>query len=126
MSGLVAGLTPAVVRATLEKRFGTVKALDVIVGKDCAFLDFATVESAQQAIQASISKRRGGEGGIPIPDTKFIVHVDVRVRGRVVRTGPELIIPQRTKAQVLAFQAEWRKNKAGGVRGGSTRGPRTS
>ena len=69
-----------VLRAALQERFGTVKELDLIRGKACAFLEFASVESAREAIRVSQSQREGGEGGIPIPETSTVVHVEIRVR----------------------------------------------
>lgn len=51
---------------TLSARFGPVKDLEIIRSKACAFLEFATLDSARKAIIASLSPNAGGEGGFKI------------------------------------------------------------
>ncbi|KAF8889645.1 hypothetical protein BD779DRAFT_1671759 [Infundibulicybe gibba] len=56
-------LTPAHLTNALG-RFGTLKDVDIIHSKACAFLDFTTLDAAKKAITASLPQNMGGEGGI--------------------------------------------------------------
>jgi hypothetical protein len=51
---------------TLERRFGAVASLRIVRPKGCAFLDFESVNAAQQAIAASLPVSASGEGGVRI------------------------------------------------------------
>ena len=123
---MIDALPVRTLRAALEERFGAVNQLDLLRGKACAFLDFANVESAREAIRVSRPVRFGGEGGFAVPGTDFIVHVTVRVRRLSAWT--RLTTCQRTKAEVLAFQEQSKASKgakessARGGRGGAARG----
>lgn len=59
-------VSPAALKEVLTARFGAIKELEVVRTKACAFLEFASVESARRAILASLPVNQGGEGGIRI------------------------------------------------------------
>ena len=59
-------VTEAALRNTLVSRFGSVKDLDIVRSKACAFLEFSNVDAARRAIVASLPSSQGGEGGIRI------------------------------------------------------------
>ena len=61
-------------------RFGTIKDLDVVRSKACAFFEYTTLDSARRAIAASLPPHQGGEGGIRIGDeaNAHRIYIDVR------------------------------------------------
>ncbi|KAH7344797.1 hypothetical protein B0J17DRAFT_624093 [Rhizoctonia solani] len=59
-------VSPAALKDVLTARFGPIKELEVVRTKACAFLEFASVDSARRAILASLPVNQGGEGGIRI------------------------------------------------------------
>lgn len=65
-------------RDTLINRFGSVKELDIVRAKACAFLEFNTVESARRAIAASLPLNQGGEGGIKVGEEGTRITVELR------------------------------------------------
>ena len=59
------GVEEGVLRSALEK-FGTVKTMDIVRNKACAFIEFEKLESAKRAITASLPKNQGGLGGLAV------------------------------------------------------------
>lgn len=70
----------------LLARFGSIKELEIIRSKACAFLEFTTVDSARRAIIASLPMSQGGEGGIRIteghdnPHSRDVPRITVETR----------------------------------------------
>ena len=53
-------------KEVLTTRFGSIKELDIVRSKACAFLEFTTTESARRAVISCLPVSQGGEGGIRI------------------------------------------------------------
>ncbi|KAL8280900.1 hypothetical protein RQP46_006579 [Phenoliferia psychrophenolica] len=64
VKGVSENITDASLRTVLESRFGALRECDIIRSKACAFIEFERLDSARQAIQASLRQSEGGEGGI--------------------------------------------------------------
>ena len=75
----------AQVKATLTKKFGPLVELDFDFGRNCAFIEFTSVEAARRAVMASFPPVAGGEGGILIASGG--------------RTWTMIIEPKRTKQE---------------------------
>jgi uncharacterized membrane protein YgcG len=63
---VVESITDDALRKTLTQRFGPINSLHIARSKACAFLEFASVDSARKAIQACQRQEFGGEGGIQV------------------------------------------------------------
>ena len=66
LQSVTENVTEQALRATLTSRFGTVKELEIVRNKACAFLEFHQLDAAKRAIIASLPPGQGGEGGIRI------------------------------------------------------------
>ncbi|KIP12122.1 hypothetical protein PHLGIDRAFT_124304 [Phlebiopsis gigantea 11061_1 CR5-6] len=79
VKGVVDFVDDATLRTALG-RFGTIKDLDIVRSKACAFFEYTTLDSARRAIAASLPPHQGGEGGIRIGDdpNAHRIFIDVR------------------------------------------------
>ncbi|KDR80031.1 hypothetical protein GALMADRAFT_208255 [Galerina marginata CBS 339.88] len=64
VKGVVEPISQTLLQTTLTQRFGPIKELEIVRAKACAFLEFASVDSARRAITASLGHGQGGEGGV--------------------------------------------------------------
>ncbi|KAF8649334.1 hypothetical protein AX16_005869 [Volvariella volvacea WC 439] len=63
----IKGVTEAISHTMLREalsRFGTTKDIDVVRGRQVAYVEFETVDSAKRAIIASLPQNQGGGGGV--------------------------------------------------------------
>ncbi|KAG1826660.1 hypothetical protein EV424DRAFT_1390365 [Suillus variegatus] len=65
---------------TLLARFGTVKDVEIVRSKACAFLEFTSLEAAKKAIIASLPTNAGGEGGLRFDSPEGNVRIIVETR----------------------------------------------
>ncbi len=62
--GVTENISQVQLSQTLTSRFGPIKELELVRSRACAFLEFASLDSARRAIIASLSQNQGGEGGV--------------------------------------------------------------
>ena len=108
-------VSEAALRNTLVSRYGTIKDLDLVRNKACAFLEFTSADSARRAIIASLPTSQGGEGGIRI-DLGDGQHARITVETRKERSERPVSRP-RGGAPVNG------DIRGGGFRGGRGGGP---
>jgi len=108
-------VTEPALRNTLVNRFGTIKDLDLVRSKACAFLEFTSADSARRAIIASLPTSQGGEGGIRI-DLGDGQHARITVETRKER-GERPVSRPRGGVPVNG------DIRGGGFRGGRGSGP---
>lgn len=65
---------------TLLARFGTVKDVEIVRSKACAFLEFNSLDAAKKAIIASLPTNSGGEGGLRFDNPEGSVRIIVETR----------------------------------------------
>ncbi|KAG0693056.1 hypothetical protein DFH29DRAFT_881762 [Suillus ampliporus] len=65
---------------TLLGRFGTVKDVEIVRTKDCAFLEFNSLDAAKEAIIASLPMDAGGEGGLRLDSPEGSTRIIVQTR----------------------------------------------
>ena len=101
-------------------RFGTIKELEIVRSKACAFLEFEKVESAKRAITTSLPHGQGGQGGVKIDDGNLRIFFETkkerseRPMSRPRGGGP---------GQGVNGGNDGRGGYRGGNRGGRGRGP---
>lgn len=92
VKGVVETISDEQLESALQ-RFGTLKSYDIIRNKACAFVDFNRVEDARKAIQASLPRHLGGEGGIVVGEDGRTIHVEEKKEkgsaGRPAKTGAD-------------------------------------
>lgn len=64
IKGVVESVTPQSLSTYLTTRFGTIKDMDIVRSKACAFVEFHSLDAARKAIIASLPQAQGGEGGL--------------------------------------------------------------
>ncbi|SJK98775.1 uncharacterized protein ARMOST_02044 [Armillaria ostoyae] len=119
----VKGVTKWVSQPALTEQlshFGTIKELDIVRGKACAFVEFTTVEAARRAITASLPVAQGGGGGVRV-EASGEVPTSVRITIEVKRARGDRPI---SRPRGGALQSETRDGGGGGsgFRGGLGRG----
>lgn len=58
-------ITEAALKTALQ-RYGTLKHVEIVRHKACAFAEFTSVDAAKRAIVASLTTNAGGEGGVKV------------------------------------------------------------
>ncbi|PBK68768.1 hypothetical protein ARMSODRAFT_957846 [Armillaria solidipes] len=119
----VKGVTKWVSQPALTEQlshFGTIKELDIVRTKACAFVEFTTVEAARLAITASLPVAQGGGGGVRV-EASGEVPTSVRITIEVKRARGDRPV---SRPRGGAFQSETRDGGVGGsgFRGGLGRG----
>ncbi|KAG0706966.1 hypothetical protein DFH29DRAFT_987866, partial [Suillus ampliporus] len=79
----VKGVTEVVSQQQLTAllgRFGTVKDVEIVRSKACAFLEFNSLDAAKKAIIASLPAGAGGEGGLRLDGPEGTVRIIVETR----------------------------------------------
>ncbi|KAH0835849.1 hypothetical protein J3R83DRAFT_9718 [Lanmaoa asiatica] len=66
VKGVVESVSQHQLSQTLNQRFGTVKDVEIVRSKACAFLEFLSLDAAKKAIITSLPQNQGGEGGVRI------------------------------------------------------------
>jgi len=104
----------------LERRFGSIKEMEIVRSKACAFIEFDKVDAARRAIAASLPPNQGGEGGIRV-DVGEAGHIRINVETRKDRA--ERTVPgQRTGRGAGEQQQRGGFRGRGGAGGGRGRG----
>ncbi|KAK0237630.1 hypothetical protein EDD85DRAFT_906379 [Armillaria nabsnona] len=117
----VKGVTEPVTQSALTAQlanFGTIKEIDIVRSKACAFVEFTTVEAAKHAIIASLPAAQGGGGGIWVEASGRVPSVQITVETKRERGDRPVSRPRGG-----APQGETRDG-GGGFRGARGRGGR--
>lgn len=67
------------VRQTLQKRFGSIRELDLMPDKGCGFVEFNSVDQARKACQACLPVHMGGSGYISLQKSGWPIVVEPKV-----------------------------------------------
>jgi hypothetical protein len=117
--GVVDNITQPALAGLLTARFGSIKDLEIVRSKACAFLEFSSVEAARRAIIASLNRNQGGEGGVflDVDGSSMRVFIETK-KERGDRPAP------RPRGGAPAVNGEGRGQGGYRGRGGSGRGGR--
>ncbi|KAK0220512.1 hypothetical protein IW262DRAFT_1272269 [Armillaria fumosa] len=116
----VKGVTEPVSQSALTTQltnFGTIKEIDIVRSKACAFIEFTTVEAAKRSIIASLPAALGGGGGIWVEASGGASPVRITVEAKRERGEMPVGRPRGG-----APQGETRGGGGGGFRGARGRG----
>ncbi|KAK0452602.1 hypothetical protein EV421DRAFT_914121 [Armillaria borealis] len=119
----VKGVTEPVSQSALTAQlanFGTIKEIDIVRSKACAFVEFISVDAAKRAIIASLPTTQGGGGGIWVEaNSGEVASVQITVEVKRERSDRPVNRPRGG-----APQGETRGGGGGGFRGARGRGGR--
>jgi len=118
------GVTDVVSQTLLEQtlsRFGSIKDLEILRNKACAFLEFHSVDSARKAIIASLGQQQGGDGGVWVEVGGEPHRIFIETKKDKAERGPSR--PYRGAQQVNGGERGGAPQSGGNFRGrGSGRG----
>ncbi|PBK90228.1 hypothetical protein ARMGADRAFT_995701 [Armillaria gallica] len=115
----VKGVTEPISQPALTAQlanFGTIKEIDIVRSKACAFVEFTTVEAAKRAIIASLPAAQGGGGGVWVEATGEVSTVRITVETKKERGDRPVSRPRGGAPQG--------ETRGGGSGGGGFRGAR--